>query len=491
MRAGDPRGLEGAYRRYADRLHAYCRSLLRDGDAAADVVHDTFLIANRHAGDIRDPERLQAWLYTVARRECLRALRSRRRTAPLTEVDEPVIDPTDPGRAIQAAQVRELVATAATGLSEGDRELIELSVRQDLPVADVAAVLGISANHAHARMSRARAQLHRSLGALLVARADPGHCDGLTELIRGWDGVFTPLLRKRVSRHIERCARCTGRQAELLNPAHLLPAYAGLPFLAVPAVVWSRLAPGAAPPGAAPPGSRAPGSQTSGSQTPGTAPAGPPATVGRAPVPAPAGPAPLPTSPVHAPPRHEPGPDRRPVLVVAVALLVLAVLGAGVGLGLARLNPAGGQSQSSVDRPEPGLTPGGGGPTGPTDGPTTPEPTAQPSPPPTPSSTSSAPLVLTASTVFTVTAEGDPACIGSTSVFRIAVTATSNVELDRVLLYWTAPLDRDPMAVSGPRKATGTTGTIAGPNATWWIEAVAKDGREAETAPVTADNPCY
>ena len=49
MVRGDPRGLDGAYQRYADRLYAYCR-----GSAArsrrgtdADVVHDTFLIASR------------------------------------------------------------------------------------------------------------------------------------------------------------------------------------------------------------------------------------------------------------------------------------------------------------------------------------------------------------------------------------------------------------------------------------------------------------
>ena len=75
MLAGDPRGLEGAYRRYADRLYAYCRGVLHDADAAGDVVHDTFIIAAQRVGDLRDPARLRSWLYTVARHECLRALR--------------------------------------------------------------------------------------------------------------------------------------------------------------------------------------------------------------------------------------------------------------------------------------------------------------------------------------------------------------------------------------------------------------------------------
>ena len=302
-------------------------------------------------------------------------------------------------------------------------------------------------------MSRARTQLLRSLGALLVARSDPGHCDELTELIRGWNGQSS--LRCCASGSAATLSGAPGapsRQAQLLNPAHLLPAYAALPFLAVPAVVWPRLAPGRTARSSAARIS-APG-PTPGPQPPGTAPAGPPpATVGRAPVPAPAGPGPLPVSPITARRRHDPEPDRRPLLVVAVALLVLMVLGAGVGLGLARLNPAGDPSQASTDRPEPGLTPGGGGPAEPT-------PTAFDDPghhrpalagPPTPPPTSLAPLVFTASTMFTVTADGDPVCVATCVIngSRIDVTAQANATLDRVLLYWTAPLDRDPMAVTG------------------------------------------
>ena len=113
MVAGDPRGLEGAYRRYADRLYAYCRSVLRDGDAAADVVHDTFIIAAQRAGDLRDPDRLRSWLYTVARNECLRAFGRPVVGRRWSEADEPAAEPVDPTRASTPDQLRELVRAAA------------------------------------------------------------------------------------------------------------------------------------------------------------------------------------------------------------------------------------------------------------------------------------------------------------------------------------------------------------------------------------------
>ena len=239
---GDPRGLDGAYRRYADRLYTYCRGLLGDPHAAADAVHDTFMIASGKAGELRDPDRLQAWLYTVARRECLRIQRAGRRKAPLTTEVDPEADLTDPGRDVHARQLQDIVRAAMVGLSPADREVIELALRYDVTGPALGQVLGVSANHAHARLSRARSALQRALGAVLVTRAPAPRCPELEEVLVGWDGALTPLLRKRVSRHIEQCGRCAGIQAAMLNPAELLPALAALPLLAAPATIWARVA---------------------------------------------------------------------------------------------------------------------------------------------------------------------------------------------------------------------------------------------------------
>ena len=43
-------------------------------DGAAQAVQDTFIIAASRLQGLRDPERLSAWLYAVARNECLRQL---------------------------------------------------------------------------------------------------------------------------------------------------------------------------------------------------------------------------------------------------------------------------------------------------------------------------------------------------------------------------------------------------------------------------------
>src|SRR5215208_3018244 len=57
--AGDRGAFAAIYDRYADRLHDFCWSVLRDRDEAADATQDAFLVAAERLGQLRDPERLR------------------------------------------------------------------------------------------------------------------------------------------------------------------------------------------------------------------------------------------------------------------------------------------------------------------------------------------------------------------------------------------------------------------------------------------------
>src|SRR5205823_2854879 len=78
--------------------------------------------------------------------------------------------PAGVGDDTERVQRRGLVRAALGGLSAGEREVIELDFRQELSGADLAAVLAVSRNQAHALALRARGRLERELGVLLVAR---------------------------------------------------------------------------------------------------------------------------------------------------------------------------------------------------------------------------------------------------------------------------------------------------------------------------------
>jgi len=217
--AGDPAGLAEAYDRYAMPLYSYCRSMLREPADAADAVQDTFLVATAKLRDLRDPGKLRSWLYSVARNECLRRLRAGNALSALEEAADMPTQAAELGADTERAELQELVRAAIDGLNPSERDVIELSLVHELDGDDLADALGVSRNHAHALLSRARSQLERSLGALIVARTGRRSCPVLEGMLTSWDGQMTVLIRKRISRHIEQCDVCGERKRRELTPA--------------------------------------------------------------------------------------------------------------------------------------------------------------------------------------------------------------------------------------------------------------------------------
>lgn len=220
--AGNPDGLAAAYDRYAASLYSYCRSILREPADAADAVQDTFVIAASRLSSLRDPERLRPWLYAVARNECRRKLRAKASVSALDEAPDVTDETADVGGGIERAELRALLRAAALGLNPAEQEVIELQLRQGLDAGEVADVLGITRNHVHALVSRARDQLEVCLGVLLVAKLGRDACADLNALLGDWDGTLNVLLRKRLHRHVDRCAVCSDRKRNALRPVALL-----------------------------------------------------------------------------------------------------------------------------------------------------------------------------------------------------------------------------------------------------------------------------
>src|SRR6201991_2930298 len=116
--SGDRQAFGGIYDRYADRLHDFCCGMLRDREGAADCVQDVFCIAATRMTQLREPDKLRPWLYSIARTEALRRIRNRERETVSDEL--PDAESLDPGPETLAArtELADLVAEAAGGLSD-------------------------------------------------------------------------------------------------------------------------------------------------------------------------------------------------------------------------------------------------------------------------------------------------------------------------------------------------------------------------------------
>ncbi|MFL6062955.1 MAG: sigma-70 family RNA polymerase sigma factor [Marmoricola sp.] len=238
--AGDREAFAIVYDRYGPRLYDFAYSMLRHREDASDAVADSFVLFAQRLGQLRDPDRLRPWLYAVVRSECLRRLKARKRVS--YGDDEALAampdDSLTPDQAAEKAALTQLVWDAAAGLADRDRALLDLHLRQGLEGAELGEAMGTSASNAYVMLNRLRGQVDRSLGALLIARLGREDCAELDALLGGWDGSFSPLIRKRVARHVESCETCGERRRTMLSPWVLL---AGVPVFVAPLTLRDRV----------------------------------------------------------------------------------------------------------------------------------------------------------------------------------------------------------------------------------------------------------
>jgi RNA polymerase sigma factor (sigma-70 family) len=260
--SGDSAALGLIYDRYGSRLLGLCVSVLRSRADAEDCLQDVFVLAATRLRELREPQLLRSWLFAVARHECLARLDRRRREVSVDELPDLAASGADlPAAAVLDAELAALLRDAADGLSDRDRLLLELAHRQELSGDELARAIGVPRSTAYTLVDRARGTAVRSIGALLVARANRGQCGTLDGILSGWDGKLTTLHRKQIARHIDGCEVCDTRRRRLATPAALLgegqAAVAG--FLALrprilAAAGQARRAQQAALPGGATPG---------------------------------------------------------------------------------------------------------------------------------------------------------------------------------------------------------------------------------------------
>jgi RNA polymerase sigma factor (sigma-70 family) len=238
--AADREAFAAVYDRYGPRLYDFAHSMLRHREDAADAVADSFVILAERLGQLRDPARLRPWLYAVVRSECLRRLKARKRVAYADDEQlvEMADDATTPEESAERSALQQLVWDASAGLADRDRALLDLHLRQGLEGAELGEAMGVSASNAYVMLNRLRAQVDRSLGALLIARMGRDDCDELADLLADWDGGFSPLIRKRVARHVDGCDVCSERRRTMVSPWMLL---AGVPMFAAPLGLRDRV----------------------------------------------------------------------------------------------------------------------------------------------------------------------------------------------------------------------------------------------------------
>jgi RNA polymerase sigma-70 factor (ECF subfamily) len=156
-----------AFRRLYDIYHAavyrFCRHMMGDEAAAKDAFQETIIRFYEHRKDLRG-DNVRSWLFVIARRVCLNAIRARRAEHEAFDegahhvADEPVAD----------VALREQIERALRALSPALREALVLREYEGHSYNEIARICDIDVSLAKVRVHRARLMMRKLLAAVVL-----------------------------------------------------------------------------------------------------------------------------------------------------------------------------------------------------------------------------------------------------------------------------------------------------------------------------------
>lgn len=144
----------------SDSLRRFIARRVSDADTAEDILQEAFLKIHSNIASLKDDEKLQSWIYMIARNVINDHYRS---SKPTTELPEPELLAMDEDEESVAQQLIPSVKAMVAQLPPRYRQAIVLSEYSGLTQREVGERLGISLSGAKSRVQRAREKLKEML----------------------------------------------------------------------------------------------------------------------------------------------------------------------------------------------------------------------------------------------------------------------------------------------------------------------------------------
>jgi len=159
--AGDRESLRVLYERHAPWLTLRLARRCSDADAVGDAVQDTFVAIWRSAGRDHGGGAVGAWIWGIAIRRLIDALRRRPRREFATS-ERVGLEPSAEEQVLLGVEHGDL-AGALDGLSAQLRAVVQATILDGLTTREASRLLGIPAGTVKTRAMRARIQLREEM----------------------------------------------------------------------------------------------------------------------------------------------------------------------------------------------------------------------------------------------------------------------------------------------------------------------------------------
>lgn len=160
---------EALYRLYHPRLSRFLMRMLRQHALVEEVLDDTMLVVWRRAHAFLPTAKVSTWIFGIAYRQALKALRDGGTAAEMQSFDPDAHDAEDHGAdpllAVEQAWQRREIDELLARLSAEHRAVIEMTYLLGFGCRDIAEVMGCPVDTVKTRMFHARKKLRAMLEA--------------------------------------------------------------------------------------------------------------------------------------------------------------------------------------------------------------------------------------------------------------------------------------------------------------------------------------
>ncbi len=160
---------EQIWQEYHDRLHGFIRSRVADPSAADDILQQIFLKIHAKIDTLQETEKIQSWMYQIARNTIIDYYRSHKETKGLPDILE---SPEEEAHEKTRREIAGCMGPLIEGLPDHYREAITMSEIDGLTQKEVATRQGVSLPGAKARVQRGRKLLKEKLDQCCKIEAD-------------------------------------------------------------------------------------------------------------------------------------------------------------------------------------------------------------------------------------------------------------------------------------------------------------------------------
>jgi RNA polymerase sigma-70 factor (ECF subfamily) len=165
---GELAAFEAFYRGYHDRLGRFLGLMTSQPAVVEEALNDTMLVVWKRAKSFNGQSKVSTWVFAIAYRTALKALRGHDEPVPEPESERAAGDDADPERRHAEGEARAALARALAALSHEQRSVLVLTYFHDLPYAEIALIADCPVDTAKTRAFHGR----RRLRALLAGEPE-------------------------------------------------------------------------------------------------------------------------------------------------------------------------------------------------------------------------------------------------------------------------------------------------------------------------------